>query len=83
MLVSAIRQRAVPDPLRGRVGSVHGLLETGGAALGWLRGAVLTQFWTVTTPFWIAAFAMVVVTAAAWRPVSLSSPIPGTASARP
>ncbi|BCY12417.1 MFS transporter [Actinoplanes sp. L3-i22] len=74
VLVSAIRQRTVPDQLRGRVGSVFGLLETGGAALGWLLGAVLTQLWAVTTPFWIAAFAMVAVTAAAWRPLAEATP---------
>ncbi|GLW28043.1 MFS transporter [Actinoplanes regularis] len=76
VLVSAIRQRAVPEHLRGRVGSVHGLLETGGAALGWLLGAALTQLLDVTTPFWIAAFAMVAVIAAAWRTLSLANPLP-------
>lgn len=83
VVVSAIRQRTVPDHLRGRVGSVFGLLETGGAALGWLLGAVLTQFWNVTTPYWLAAFAMLAVTAAAWRPISLSNPLSRTATERP
>ncbi len=83
VLVAGIRQRTVPDHLRGRVGSVFGLLETGGAALGWLLGAVLTQFWSVTTPFWIAAFAMLAVTAAAWRPISLSQPLTRTPPPRP
>ncbi len=83
VLASAIRQRAVPDRLRGRVGGVHGLLETGGAALGWLLGAVFTQLWDVTTPFWIAAFAMVAVTAAAWRTLSLASPAPVRSEAAP
>ncbi|BCJ40327.1 MFS transporter [Actinoplanes ianthinogenes] len=81
VLVSTIRQRAVPDELRGRVGSVYALLETGGAALGWLVGALFAQLWGVTVPFWIAAFAMVAVTAAAWRPLSEINPVSGTAAA--
>ncbi|MFI1988736.1 MFS transporter [Actinoplanes sp. NPDC020271] len=79
VLVAAIRQRTVPDHLRGRVGSVFGLVETGGAAIGWLLGAVFTQLWDVTTPFWIAAFAMLAVTAAAWRSLSLA----GRSTSRP
>jgi Na+/melibiose symporter-like transporter len=74
VLTAAIRQRTVPDHLRGRVGSVFGLLETGGAALGWLLGALLTHLGDVTTPFRVAAVAMLAVTAAAWRPISLSHP---------
>ncbi|GAA4586418.1 MFS family permease [Actinoplanes octamycinicus] len=81
VLVTTIRQRAVPDPLRGRVGSVYALLETGGAAVGWLLGAIMTQFWSVTTPFWFAASAMLAVTAAAWRPLSRINPVPGTPTA--
>ncbi|WP_449369310.1 MFS transporter [Actinoplanes awajinensis] len=74
VLASSIRQRIVPDRLRGRVGSVHALLETGGAALGWLLGAVLTQFWGITTPFWLAASAMVTVAIAAWHPLAATTP---------
>jgi Na+/melibiose symporter-like transporter len=76
VLAATIRQRAVPDHLRGRVGGVYALMESGGAALGWLLGALLAQLWAVTTPFWIAAFAMLAVVAAAWRPLSLANPSP-------
>ncbi|WP_436530202.1 MFS transporter [Actinoplanes sp. HUAS TT8] len=83
VLVASIRQRTVPDQLRGRVGSAFGLLETGGAAIGWLLGAALTQFWSVTTPFWLAAFAMLTVVAAAWRPLSRADTMSRTAVSRP
>ncbi|WIM93763.1 MFS transporter [Actinoplanes oblitus] len=80
VLVATIRQRAVPDPLRGRVGSVHALLETGGAAVGWLLGAVFSRLFGLTMPFWIAACAMVAV--AAWRPLAEVTTISGTPTAR-
>ncbi|GIM92862.1 MFS transporter [Paractinoplanes toevensis] len=69
VIVSSIRQRVVPAELRGRVGSVHALLDLGGAALGSLIGGLLAGVWTITTPYWIAAAAMVVIATFAWRPL--------------
>ncbi|MFB9251745.1 MFS transporter [Sphaerisporangium melleum] len=62
-------QRAVPDELRGRVGSVYALTQVGGAAAGSLLGGLIAQAASITTPFWAAAAAMTAVTAAAWRPL--------------
>ena len=67
--VASIRQRLVPAELRGRVGSTYALLDLGGAALGSLLGGLLASAWTITTPFWIAAGTVAVVTALAWRPL--------------
>ncbi|MET8234492.1 MFS transporter [Micromonospora sp. NPDC005298] len=67
--VTSVRQRVVPPRLRGRVGSVYALLDLGGAALGSLLGGLLASTWAITTPFWIAAVAMAVITGLAWRPL--------------
>jgi MFS family permease len=69
VLVATIRQRAVPDHLRGRVSSVYLLLSLGGAALGSLLGGFFARAGGVTTPFWIAAGAMTAITLFAWRPL--------------
>ncbi|MDG4798749.1 MFS transporter [Micromonospora sp. WMMD1082] len=65
--VASIRQRTVPEHLRGRVGSVYALLDLGGAALGSLLGGLFASVWKITTPFWIAAVMMTAVTALAWH----------------
>ncbi|MER7443889.1 MFS transporter [Micromonospora avicenniae] len=65
--VASVRQRAVPEHLRGRVGSVYALLDLGGAALGSLLGGLFASVWEITTPFWIAAVMMTAVTTLAWR----------------
>jgi Na+/melibiose symporter-like transporter len=52
----SLRQRIVPEALRGRVNSVYFLFDLGAAALG------------ITAPFWLGAAAVVVLLAvAAWR----------------
>jgi MFS family permease len=69
VLVASLRQRLVPDELRGRVNSVYSLLDLGGAALGTLLGGLLAQVTgNLTTPFWAAATAMAVLTVVVWRP---------------
>ncbi|GGQ83190.1 MFS transporter [Couchioplanes azureus] len=68
--VASVRQRVVPAHLRGRVSSVYALLDLGGAALGSLVGGLLASAWEITTPFWIAAAVMTVITICAWRPLS-------------
>jgi predicted MFS family arabinose efflux permease len=70
VIVATLRQRLVPPGLRGRVASVHALIDVGGAALGSLTGALLAQAWQITTPFWMAAAAMAVITIGAWRKLS-------------
>lgn len=63
------RQLATPDALMGRVYSVYALANVGGAALGTLLGGVLAQQFGLVAPFAVAFAGMVVVTAAAWRPL--------------
>ncbi|TDO33819.1 putative MFS family arabinose efflux permease [Kribbella sp. VKM Ac-2527] len=63
------RQLATPDVLLGRVNSVYLLASVGGAALGSLLGGVLAQRFGLVAPFATAFVGMVVMTAAAWRPL--------------
>ena len=79
VITASLQQRLVPDRLRGRVGSVFGLLALGGAALGTLAGGLVADATTLTAPFWLAAVGMVVLTATVWRrftDVALSPPQP-------
>ena len=73
VIVVTLRQRVVPDRLLGRVGSVFGLLDIGGAALGSLLGGAVAHTLGLTAPFWLAAAAMLVVAAAAWRPLGAAA----------
>ncbi|PWW62580.1 putative MFS family arabinose efflux permease [Actinokineospora spheciospongiae] len=79
-IIAAVRQRVVPDRLRGRVGSVSMLLSIGGSALGSLGGGLLAKVFGLTAPFWTAGAAMVVLTAVAWRgfgPAAFREQAPG------
>ncbi len=51
---TAVRQRAVPSALQGRVGSVNTVGTYGGLVLGAAIGGVLAQHLGVTAPFWFA-----------------------------
>jgi predicted MFS family arabinose efflux permease len=68
-IASTLYQQAVPDELRGRVGSVRILCDLGGAAVGTIAGGLLAQSLGLTTPFWVAAVVMLAVAAGAWRPL--------------
>jgi MFS family permease len=73
----SLRQRVVPDRLRGRVNSVYFLFDLGGAALGTLAGGLLARALGITAPFWLAFAAMALLAAAAWRrltPAALAAP---------
>jgi predicted MFS family arabinose efflux permease len=63
----SLRQRLVPDRLRGRVNSVYFLFDLGGAALGTLLGGGLASALGITAPFWLASGAVGLLTVAAWR----------------
>ncbi|WP_446214102.1 MFS transporter [Micromonospora sp. IBSANI012] len=68
VLVVSLRQRLVPDRLRGRVNSVYALADLGGAAVGTALGGLLAQATgAITAPFWMAAGALTVLTVAVWR----------------
>ncbi len=66
-LAATIYQQAVPDVLRGRVGSARLLVDFGGAAIGTLIGGVVAQGAGLVVPFWVAGVVMVVVAVRAWR----------------
>jgi MFS family permease len=66
-VTAAVRQRAVPDRLRGRVNSVCYLFIVGGAALGALQGGLLAKAFGITAPYWLAFAVMAAFTPVAWR----------------
>ena len=49
-----VRQRAVPDRLQGRVGSVNTVGVFGGLVVGSALGGLLAQQFGLTAPFWFA-----------------------------
>ncbi|MET9019704.1 hypothetical protein ABZV93_06965 [Actinopolymorpha sp. NPDC004070] len=63
-----LRQRAVPEELRGRVQGVFRMFSIGGSALGALVGGPVAGWLGLAGPFWLSAVAMAVLTAVAWRP---------------
>lgn len=63
---SAVRQRAVPSNLQGRVGSVYDLGVFGGLAVGSAIGGFSAEHAGITSPFWFAAAADVVLLALLW-----------------
>ena len=62
-----VRQRAVPTPLQGRVGSVNTIGVFGGLVLGSLVGGTLAERWGVTAPFWFAFVGSAVFVVLIWR----------------
>jgi len=70
VVTTTVRQRLVPDRLRGRVGSVYFLLVMGGAVVGAPIGGVLARELGLAAPFWIAAGADVVLLVAAWSRIT-------------
>lgn len=62
-----LRQRVIPDELRGRVQSVYMMFVVGGSALGALIGGPIARWLGITGPFWVSAVVMAVFTAASWR----------------
>lgn len=66
-VATTVRQRLVPDRLRGRVGSVYFLLVMGGSALGALAGGFLARPLGLAGPFWVAAAGDVVLLLLVWH----------------
>ena len=62
-----VRQRAVPQPLQGRVGSVNLVGVFGGLVVGSGIGGVLAQHGGVTAPFWFAFAGSAVFVVLIWR----------------
>jgi predicted MFS family arabinose efflux permease len=64
-----VRQRAVPLPLQGRVGSVNMVGVFGGLVLGSAIGGALAQRFGVTAPFWFAFAGSALFVVLIWRPL--------------
>jgi MFS family permease len=62
-----VRQRAVPQALQGRVGSVNQVGVFGGLVIGSGVGGVLAQHSGVTAPFWFAFAGSAVFVVLVWR----------------
>lgn len=67
VITASLRHRAVPDELRGRVGSAFMLLVIGGVSLGALFGGLVARLFGITAPFWAAFAVMTMLTIGAWR----------------
>ena len=66
-LSQAVRQRAVPSDLQGRVGSVYMICVMGGMLIGSLLGGVIADVWGLTAPWWFAFIGAGVTLALVWR----------------
>jgi MFS family permease len=64
---TTVRQRAVPEPLLGRVTSVYQIGSDGGLALGSLLGGIIAHQWGVLAPFWFGFAGSIVLTVTMWR----------------
>jgi predicted MFS family arabinose efflux permease len=64
---TAVRQRAVPAQIRGRVGSVYLTGVVGGILVGSLLGGAAASAWGIAAPFWLAFAGSAVILALIWR----------------
>ncbi|MBO9520150.1 MAG: MFS transporter [Nocardioidaceae bacterium] len=64
---TTVRQRAVPQELQGRVGSVNMLGVCGGLVIGAGLGGLLAREGGVTAPFWFAFAGSAVLVVLLWR----------------
>lgn len=63
---TTVRQRAVPDELQGRVGSVSTLATMGGLVIGAPIGGFIAGRWGLAGPFWFAFAGSVVILVLIW-----------------
>jgi len=63
------RQRAVPQRLQGRVGSVNMICVIGGMVVGQALGGVIAEVWGLTAPFWFAFVGAGITLALVWRQI--------------
>ena len=66
-LSQAVRQRAVPSELQGRVGSVYMICVMGGMLVGSLLGGLIASAWGLTAPWWFAFVGSGLTLALVWR----------------
>jgi predicted MFS family arabinose efflux permease len=82
----AVRQRAVPLELQGRVGSVNTVGVFGGLVIGAAIGGLFAQQFGVTAPFWFAFVGSALFLVAIWRELvhiahADEAPVPDPATA--
>jgi MFS family permease len=64
---TAVRQRAVPDALLGRVTGVYTVAIFGGIVIGTPIGGLLARTYGITAPFWFAFAGSALLVAILWR----------------
>lgn len=72
VVTASLRQRVVPDHLRGRIGGVYLLFSAGGMAIGSGLGGVVAQIGGIAAPYLVAAVGVGALAVAVWR--SLGEP---------
>ena len=66
-LSTVVRQRAVPNALMGRVGSVYRIAIMGGIVIGTPVGGLLARAFGITAPFWFGFFGSALLVVVLWR----------------
>ena len=64
---NAIRHRAVPTELQGRVGSIYFLGMMVSLVVGNAIGGLLARQWGITSPFWFAFAGSALILLLIWR----------------
>jgi len=64
---TAVRQRAVPDELLGRVTGVYTVGVFGGIVVGTPIGGLLARTYGITAPFWFGFFGSALLVIVLWR----------------
>lgn len=64
---TAVRQRATPRALQGRVSSVYSVCVFGGIVVGQLLGGWIAETWGLTAPFWFAFVGAGITLALVWK----------------
>ncbi|MBL0888428.1 MFS transporter [Myceligenerans indicum] len=66
-IANAVRQRATPTELQGRVGALNMVSIYGGILLGNALGGVIAERWGLTAPFWFGFVGAGITLALIWR----------------
>jgi predicted MFS family arabinose efflux permease len=66
-LSTVVRQRAVPNPLLGRVTGVYRVANVGGLVIGAPLGGVLARSFGITAPFWFGFLGSALLVLLLWR----------------
>src|SRR5439155_250668 len=68
---TVVRQRAVPDAVLARVGSVYRIAIMGGIVIGTPIGGLLARTFGITAPFWFGFVGSALLVAILWRQFAL------------